>query len=105
MGEGLTPREQGLRVGHEYAMAFANDRAKLRRASVRAKDADEVKASIDWSFLEPTSQQRPVAFWSGFAHGVRDFLVDEAAALSGHAPRVGTQRASGNYPTGDTGSG
>ena len=81
MDEVLSPREQGLRLGREYAMRAIDDRAKLRRV-VRAKNAEEVRAGIDWTLLEALDHERPVAFWSGFAHGVRAFLVDEAAALS-----------------------
>ena len=31
--------------------------------------------------MGPIDEKQPVAFWSGFAHGVREFLVDEAATL------------------------
>jgi len=90
MADELSAREQGLQLGREYAVSARADRAKLRRV-VRAETAAEVRANIDWSLLGAIDQERPVAFWSGFAHGVRNFLVDEAAAPSDEpaTPRPG----------------
>ena len=85
MDEALSPREHGLRLGREYALRSIDDRAKLRRV-IRARNAEEVRAEIDWMLLESVDPEAPVAFWSGFAHGVRTVLVDEAAALSRPLP-------------------
>ena len=84
MDDVLSPREDGLRLGREYALRSIDDRAKLRRV-VRARSAEEVRAEIDWRLLDDRDHERPVAFWSSFAHGVREFLVDEAATLSASA--------------------
>ena len=75
----LTSRERGLILGHSYASRCGGDHAKLRPI-VRAKTADEVRANVDSTLIEPAGIDDPVAFWSGFAHGVAAFLVEEASA-------------------------
>lgn len=66
-------------AGREYAGRVVEDRAKLRRVA-QSSSAEDTQAAIDWSLIEGGYEERPVAFWSGFVHGVREFLVDEAAA-------------------------
>jgi hypothetical protein len=73
----LTSREQGLMLGHTYAFRHAGDRPKLRPI-VMSRTADEVKANVDSTVTEPAGLESPVAFWSGFAHGVAAFLVEDA---------------------------
>jgi hypothetical protein len=75
----LTSRERGLIFGHAYASQYGGDRAKLRPI-VRARTADEVRANVDSTLIEPAGIADSVAFWSGFAHGVAAFLVEEASA-------------------------
>ncbi len=77
----MDPMEQGLLAGREYAGRTGGDHAKLRPV-VRSRNAEETRAAIDWNLMGPIDEPQPVAFWSGFAHGVREFLVDEAATLS-----------------------
>jgi len=72
-----TPRERGLTVGHAYASRYQGDRAKLRPI-VMAHTADEVRANVDSAAIEPAELESSVAFWSGFAHGVAVFLVEDA---------------------------
>jgi hypothetical protein len=74
-----SPRAAGIVVGREYASRAPDDRAALRQI-VRARTAADVKAAIDWTVLDDLDPERPVAFWSGFSHGVRQYLVDQAAA-------------------------
>jgi hypothetical protein len=76
LSDELTPRERGLIVGHAYASRYEGDRATLRPI-VMARKADEVKANVDSTVIEPAGLENSVAFWSGFAHGVAAFLVEE----------------------------
>jgi hypothetical protein len=83
--ERLTSLELGLMTGHTYAFRHEGDRAKLTPI-VRARTADEVKAEVDSTVTEPAGLDSPSAFWSGFAHGVAVFLLEDAqaqAALDG----------------------
>jgi hypothetical protein len=79
LNDELTSRERGLIFGHAYASRSGGDHAKLRPI-VRAKTADEVRANVDSTLIEPVGIDDSVAFWSGFAHGVAAFLVEEASA-------------------------
>jgi len=78
VNETLTAREQGLIAGHAYASRYRGDRAKLRPI-VAARTANEVKANVDSTIIAPCALDSPVAFWSGFAHGVAAFLVEDGA--------------------------
>jgi hypothetical protein len=78
LSDQLTSRERGLIVGHAYASRYEGDRAKLRPI-VMARTADEVRANVD-PVTEPAGVESSVAFWSGFAHGVAAFLVEEGGA-------------------------
>ncbi len=71
-------RERGLMLGHTYASREV-DRVRLRGIA-RARNAVEVKAAVAGTMNEPADLDDPVAFWSGFAHGVKGFLVDQGAA-------------------------
>jgi hypothetical protein len=42
-----------------------------------ARTADGVRANVDSTVTEPAGHENSVAFWSGFAHGVAFFLVEE----------------------------
>jgi hypothetical protein len=77
--DAASPRAIGIGVGREYASRTSGDRAALREI-VRGQTAADVKAAIDWTVLDGLDPESPVAFWSGFSHGVRQFLVDQAAA-------------------------
>jgi hypothetical protein len=79
MSDAQGPLEMGMLAGREYAARVVEDRAKLRRVA-QSRSAEDTQAAIDWSLIEAGNDERPVAFWSGFVHGVREFLVDEAAA-------------------------
>ncbi len=70
--------EEGLLAGRDYAARVSGDRAKLRQVA-QSHNAEDTRAAIDWSLIEGRDEEQPVAFWSGFVHGVREFLVDEAA--------------------------
>ena len=79
LNDELTARERGLIAGHAYASRYGGDHAKLRPI-VMARTADGVKANVEPTLIEPTGIDDPVAFWSGFAHGVAAFLVEEGGA-------------------------
>lgn len=79
MNNERTPLEEGLLAGREYAGRAAGDRAKLRRVA-QSRNAADTRAAVDWSLIEPPHGERPDAFWSGFMHGVREYLVSEATS-------------------------
>jgi hypothetical protein len=83
MSDELSARERGLMLGHTYA-SHQPDRVKLRRIAT-ARNAKDVKASVDQTVCEPADLENAVAFWSGFAHGVTRFLVDQGAEIAGPA--------------------
>jgi hypothetical protein len=73
----LSPLENGLVAGREYAARASDDRVKLRRVA-QSRNAADTRAAIDWSLIEAADAEQPDAFWSGFMHGVREYLVEEA---------------------------
>jgi hypothetical protein len=75
--EAVTALSRGLEDGASYANAHLADWARLGRI-VRAHTAAEVVAILDATFGQPDGVDDPVAYWSGFAHGVQR-VVREAA--------------------------
>jgi hypothetical protein len=78
MNDEQSPLEKGLQAGREYAAQASADRAKLRRVA-QSRSAADTQAAIDWSLVRAPRSEQTTAFWSGFMHGVREFLLDEAA--------------------------
>jgi len=78
VSDDLTSRERGLIAGHTYATRHQGDRLRLRHI-VTARTAEEVRANVEPKVIEPAGLDSPVAFWSGFAHGVAAFLVEDGA--------------------------
>jgi hypothetical protein len=78
MNDEQSPLEKGLIAGREYAALASDDRAKLRRVA-QSRNAADTQAAIDWSLVRAPDEEQPAAFWSGFMHGVREHLLDEAA--------------------------
>jgi hypothetical protein len=76
MNDQQSPLEKGLLAGREYAALASNDRTKLRRVA-QSRNAQDTRAAIDWSLVKAPAEEQPAAFWSGFMHGVRQFLLDE----------------------------
>jgi hypothetical protein len=71
--EGVQPAtslSRGLEDGANYANAHLADWARLGRIA-RAHTAAEVVAIVEASFGQPDDVDAPVAYWSGFAHGVQ----------------------------------
>ena len=81
----LTPRERGLILGHSYAGSFGGDPRKLTLIA-KAKSADDVEANVDGTLLRPGEIEDDVAFWSGFSHGVKAFLVEQGTPPSTRRP-------------------
>jgi hypothetical protein len=79
LNDELTSRERGLIAGNAYASRYEGDRAKLRPI-VMARTADEVRANVDSTAIERAGHDDSVAFWSGFAHGIATFLVENGGA-------------------------
>ena len=73
----LTALDQGLEDGATWARAHLADRARLGRIG-RAHSAAEVVANLDRTFQMPAGVADPVAYWSGFAHGVLRVVRDTA---------------------------
>jgi hypothetical protein len=63
----------GLEEGLRYAAENSGDRAHLGRI-VRAHSAADVADLVGESFAPPHGVDDVVAYWSGFAHGVGQFL-------------------------------
>ncbi len=80
-----TALDQGLEHGFRWAQAHLTDRARLGRVA-RAHTAAEVVANLDPDDQLPDSVADPVAYWSGFAHGVQR-VVRETAGGSPRPPR------------------
>lgn len=77
--------ERGLRAGYSYASTYRGDPVKLRNIA-KAHTAADVAANIDSALTQPDGISDGVAFWSGFAHGVARFLIDERTALLDQSP-------------------
>jgi hypothetical protein len=60
---------RGLEDGARYANAHLTDWARLGRIA-RAHTAAEVVSIVEASFAQPDGVDDPVAYWSGFTHGV-----------------------------------
>ena len=71
-----TPLSIGLHDGLGYAAAHRGDRRRLGRIA-RAHTAAEVAATVGATFAAPDGITDTVAYWSGFAHGVGSFLLEE----------------------------
>jgi hypothetical protein len=71
--------ERGLGAGYLYAESHRDDRGRLK-ALARARSASEVTASLDAEEMAGEIEDRH-QYWSGFAHGVAKFLVEDARVL------------------------
>jgi hypothetical protein len=78
------PIEEGLTLGYGYAEKHRDDRMTLGRIA-RARSAPEVAANVDPAEIAVDGIADQVAFWSGFAHGVKRYLVEELHALLGES--------------------
>ena len=75
-----TALDLGLEAGLRYATENPGDRRRLGRI-VRAHTAADVAAIAGRSVAEPDGIDDRVAYWSGFAHGVRRFLQENTDTL------------------------
>lgn len=76
-----------MNLGYGYAEKHQDDRLRLGLIA-RAKSASEVTANVGSGEIPADGIANPVAFWSGFAHGVRWYLIDEAhTVLHEEAPK------------------
>jgi hypothetical protein len=82
MDDEFTPRERGLLIGHAWAQEAASPKAAKHVADTEqvpddvreivlgdGRMRDRLEASID-----PNAE---AAFWGGFVHGVRAFVVED----------------------------
>ena len=69
--------EKGLTLGYGFAERHRDDRLSLGRIA-RARSASEVIANVDPAEIAEGGIADPVPFWSGFAHGVRRYLLEKA---------------------------
>jgi hypothetical protein len=72
--------ERGIALGYGYAERHKDDRLSLKGIA-RARSAADVTANLDVAEAAPGGIADPVAFWSGFAHGVARYLLEEGHAL------------------------
>ena len=73
--------EEGLTLGYGYAERHRDDRQILGRIA-RARSAPEVAANIDLAEIPADPIADQVAFWSGFAHGVKRYLSTRCTLFS-----------------------
>jgi hypothetical protein len=69
--------EEAITLGYGYAEKHRHDRLSLGRIA-RARSASEVTANVDPAEIATDGIANPVAFWSGFAHGVGWYLLEKA---------------------------
>jgi hypothetical protein len=69
--------EKGMTLGYGYAEKHRHDRTSLGRIA-RARSASEVTANVDPAEIAADGIADPIAYWSGFAHGVRWYLLEGA---------------------------
>ena len=72
--------EKAMTLGYGYAEKHRDDRLSLGRIA-RARSASEVTANVDPAEIAADGIIDPVAFWSGFAHGVGWYLLEQAHVL------------------------
>jgi hypothetical protein len=72
--------EKGITLGYGYAEKRRDDRVSLGRIA-RGRSVAEVTAGVDPAEIAADGIVDPVAFWSGFAHGVRWYLLQEGHVL------------------------
>jgi hypothetical protein len=68
--------ERGMTLGRGYAEKHREDRRSLGLIA-KAQSASEVTANVDPTEIAAEGITDPVAFWSGFAHGVRWYLLEK----------------------------
>ena len=78
--------EEGLTLGYGYAEKYRDDRLTLRRIAT-ARSASEVAAAVDRADIAADGIADQAAFWSGFAHGVKRYLVDEMQVILNESER------------------
>jgi hypothetical protein len=79
------PIENGMNLGYGYAERRRNDRLSLGRIA-KARSASEVTANVDPAEIAADGIADSAAFWSGFAHGVSLYLLDEGHARLDQQP-------------------
>jgi hypothetical protein len=80
-GEPLGSLERGLAAGYRYAQVHRDDRAQLKTVA-RARSVADVTASVNAADIGEEVGE-PHAFWSGFAHGVAKFLLEDGLGEQG----------------------
>jgi hypothetical protein len=88
---GSSSIEKGMTLGYGYAEKHRDDWLSLGRIA-RARSASEVTTHVDPARIGADGIDDPVAFWSGFAHGVQRYLLEEA-----HAPLNQDRDAAGGF--------
>jgi hypothetical protein len=72
MDDDLTPRERGLLAGHAWAQHRVSTHDQVKEVAETGVVPDEVRELVTNVDL-PTADD---AFWKGFVHGVRAFVVE-----------------------------
>ena len=75
---------RGLADGARYASTRSGERPALIRLA-RARSAAEVHSALAGTAEAPEDIVDPVAYWSGFAHGVASQLLEAGVALLDHS--------------------
>ena len=74
----FTPRERGILVGQKWAESYEGDPGDLR-PTADGVIATDLRQKIEALLVESDDIENPTAFWGGFAHGVRAYLVEQGA--------------------------
>jgi hypothetical protein len=85
---GSSSIESGMTLGYGYAEKHQDDRLSLGQIA-RARSARAVITHVDPTEISASGVDNPVAFWSGFAHGVQRYLLEEAHAPGSREPPTG----------------
>jgi hypothetical protein len=83
--QGWTPRERGMIVGHSWAKVYEGDLVDLKPYAAGEIDV-ETRNSIRAILVGSDEIDNPAAFWTGFAHGVALFLVDNGITIQWDSP-------------------
>lgn len=77
MTKEFTPRERGILAGQQWAKSYKGDLGDLR-PTADGVIATDLRKEIE-AMVAESDDVETTAFWGGFAHGVRAYLVEHGA--------------------------
>jgi hypothetical protein len=79
----LTPRERGLRIGRAWAESREADPITALQLATEGTIPDDVRTRERVLDELVDYIENPKAFWEGFIHGVREYLVEQGLYRGG----------------------